>query len=452
MLPVDHSVYALLQIYTEFHVTNFTFYQSAPPNKNGTKLVKLQNAASKIGMKANIDQLTWEKLFDMRDIVILHVNNNHYVLANPNEKRGNAIRVYDPKLGARWFTRKNLESIWQGTSLILVKDTNYRSNSFISAPFFMIDKGDVKAKNKALYIFPIKNISTKPVELKIVSTSCQCSSATIEREEIKSGEETVLIASVELDNKFRNFCENVTLISTCGVEERKDSFFLAGTVMQDDIVSTKRIFTGTTHRGGSFKNIFVVNDLGNGQLSKVEVKLHPSVTWMNSVITCAGATEINQDKFKRLKVKSNDWIVTLSAEIKNDAPIQNFKLPIIVQTNLEPPFSEVELSIEGEIVPAISVTPAAMIFSEQSQDRLKTISIKPLMPSLQLSKPTIDVSDIPLLYRIKPIHNNEFLVEIQLNIGDDQSKNTFNGNVVLDFGEEGVINVPVVYQPTVKSD
>jgi ABC-type bacteriocin/lantibiotic exporter with double-glycine peptidase domain len=125
-----------------------------PPSEYGTRLGRLQNTASMIGMKADVTKLTWEKLFDMQHLVILHVNNNHYVLANPKEKSGDTVRVYDPDLGPRWHNKKSLEAIWQGTSLVLVKDPNFRSGALILTPSFMIDEGNVTNEDEALYFLP----------------------------------------------------------------------------------------------------------------------------------------------------------------------------------------------------------------------------------------------------------------------------------------------------------
>ncbi|MDR1478133.1 MAG: hypothetical protein LBJ00_04250 [Planctomycetaceae bacterium] len=198
--------------------------------------------------------------------------------------------------------------------------------------------------------------------MRIDSTSCQCSSATTASEKLAYGEETVLAALVKLDNKYGRFCENIVLISTCDEEEKKDSFFLAGTVIRDDIVSSKRIFAGSLPRGGSFEESFVVKDQGNGQLRKVEVNLPVPVTWMDLEITCADVTEVNQHKNRKLDVRQGDRVVTLLGEIKKDATIQDFELPIVVQTNLGKPLDAVKLSLEGKIVPTISIEPVAIIF------------------------------------------------------------------------------------------
>jgi hypothetical protein len=423
-----------------------------PPDANGTRLGDLSKSATKLGMKAKITKLTWKQLSDMQEYSILHVNDNHYVLANPNEKNNGMIRIYDPDIGARWYDQMSLESIWRGTSLILTKDPDFRSSSFVSTPIFWIDRGDLTIEDDAVYLFPIQNKSTKAIELKIDSTSCQCSSAMLERNKLESGEETILTASVKLDNKRGGFQEHIVLLSTCEAEKKTDMFTLAGTVIRQDILSSKRILVGATHRGGSFKEIFVVNDPGNGQLKLVEASLQKSVSWLNFNIACKKVTKTNLEKTKRLNVKLNDWIVTLSAEIRKDAILQKFQLPIIVRTNLVAPFDSLEIPLEGEIVPGINVDPAALIFSDQSPEQSKIIHAKSIIPSLRLPEPQIYINnDIPLQSKTKRVSNQELLIELQLNFNSKLPIKTFTDNIILNFGNEGTINVPVIYQSSVKT-
>jgi hypothetical protein len=420
-----------------------------PPDTDGIRIGDLSKAAIKLGMKANITKLTWKQLLNMQEFSILHVNDNHYVLANPNEQNNEMIRIYDPDLGARWYDQMSLESIWRGTSLTLMKDSDFRSSSFISTPAFWIDRGDLTTENDVVYLFPIQNISGKTIELKIGPISCQCSSATLERNKLESGEETILMASVKLDNKRGGFREHVVLLSDCGDEKKEDSFILAGTVIRQDILSSKRIFVGTTHRGGKFKETLAINDQGNGQLKMVEAVLQESVSWLNLNIVSEKVTETNLKKTKRLNVKQGDWIVTLSAEIQKDAELQRFKLPITVQTNLAPPLDSLELSLEGEIIPGINIEPAALIFSDQSFEHPKIIHAKSIIPSLRLPEPQVHINDhIPLRCKTKRVNDQEFLIEIQLNFNDKSQIKTFTDDIVLNFDNEGIINVPVIYQPS----
>jgi hypothetical protein len=423
-----------------------------PPDADGTRIGDLSKAATQLGMKANITKLTWKQLLNMQEFSILHVNDNHYVLANPNEQNNGMIRIYDPDLGARWYDQMSLESIWRGTSLTLAKDSDFRSSSFISTPVFWIDRGDLTTENEAVYLFPIQNISEKTIELKIGSTSCQCSSATLEHNKLESGEETILMASVKLDNKRGGFREHVVLLSDCGNEKKEDSFILAGTVIRQDILSSKRIFVGTAHRGGKFKETLAINDPGNGQLKMVEAVLQESVSWLNLNIVSKKVMETNLKKIKRLNVKPGDWIVTLSAEIHKDAELQRFKLPITVQTNLAPPLDSLELSLEGEIIPGINIEPATLIFSDQSLKRPKIIHAKSIIPSLRLPKPQVHINNhISLQCKTERVNDQEFLIEIQINFNSKSPMKTFTDDIILNFGDEGTINVPVIYQSSVET-
>jgi len=418
-----------------------------PPNSDGTRLGDLQKAAIKFGLKANMAKLSWQKLRLLQELVILHVNDNHYVLANLNELNGDRIRIYDYDLGTRWYDQKSLEAIWKGTSLVLAKDLDFQVPLPLLVPTYWIDKGDFTANENAEYFFNIKNVSTKPVELDIIFTSCQCSSAALLQETLEPGEETVLIVFVKLEGKRGGFRERVILQSTDGDEKKTNSFILAGTVIRHDILSAERIFAGTTHRGGTITETFAIRDPGNGLLQRVEAALQEPVSWLNSKITREKVTQENLKKIRTLNVKPGDWIVTLSAEIKKEAVLQQFKLPIVVKTNLASPLDTFVLSFEGEIVPVIRVEPAALIFSDQSRRQPKTIIAKSLVSSLQLPEPQIHLKDnVLLLSKTERINGQELSIEIRVNVDDALPLGLFVGNIELDFGDEGTINVPVIYQ------
>jgi hypothetical protein len=402
-------------------------------------------------MKARIANLTWEKLLTTTEFAILHVNDNHYVLANPNERQGDAIRIYDHDLGARWYDQQSLEAIWQGTSLVLARDPKFKFPSLISTPTYWIDKGDFTEDNEVEYSFTIRNIATKPIELKAGPTSCGCASATLERETLEPGEETKLSAIVKLEGKRGGFRENVALFSECGEERRVVLFILAGTVIRQDILSAERMFIGTTYRGGTINETFVVHDPGNGQLKSIAATLQEPAPWLNVKFTCEKITDTNQQNARKLNIRPGDWMVTLSAEVKKDATLHNFKLPITVQTNLPASLDTLTVSFEGAIVPAINVETAALIFSDQSSRQPKTLRARSLVPSLRLPDPSVCIGDnAPLLYKTERVNDQELSFDIQINTNDDMPSNTFTADITLDFGDEGTISVPVIYQTTIE--
>ncbi|MDR1478132.1 MAG: hypothetical protein LBJ00_04245 [Planctomycetaceae bacterium] len=59
---------------------------------------------------------------------------------------------------------------------------------------------------------------------------------------------------------------------------------------------------------------------------------------------------------------------------------------------------------------------------------------------------------MPLICKVERVGNHEMLIKVQLNVDDRQTQNSLNSNIVLDFGEEGLVNVPVVYQVPVRGE
>jgi len=155
-------------------------------------------------------------------------------------------------------------------------------------------------------------------------------------------------------------------------------------------------------------------------------------------------------RIRKLNVKPDDWIITLSAEIRKDAPLHQFQFPVVVKANLASPLDTMDVSFEGEIVPAISVEPAALIFSDQSREQPKTIHAKSLTASLFLPEPQIRIEDdVPLLCKVERVNDQEVFIVVQINTHDNLPPTSFVGTIVLDFGDEGQINVPVIYQTSI---
>jgi len=132
-----------------------------PPGTDGTQLRDIQRAAPKFGMKATIVNLTWDKLLTMTEFAILHVNDDHYVLANPNEQNnergGNAIRIYDYDLGARWYDQKSLEAIYGGEHHLSLQKTLVLSfrRSFQLLPTGLI-KGIIRTSTTLIILSSLK--------------------------------------------------------------------------------------------------------------------------------------------------------------------------------------------------------------------------------------------------------------------------------------------------------
>jgi hypothetical protein len=57
---------------------------------------------------------------------------------------------------------------------------------------------------------------------------------------------------------------------------------------------------------------------------------------------------------------------------------------------------------------------------------------------------------MPVSCGVERINDQEISFDIRLNIDDGMPPDTFTADVTLDFGEEGVIIIPVIYQSTVE--
>jgi hypothetical protein len=60
------------------------------------------------------------------------------------------------------------------------------------------------------------------------------------------------------------------------------------------------------------------------------------------------------------------------------------------------------------------------------------------------------MDNMPLHYKIERIGGQKFSLEIQVIANDGLSPDTFTAYIALDFNEEGLISIPVIYQMTVE--
>jgi hypothetical protein len=230
------------------------------------------------------------------------------------------------------------------------------------------------------------------------------------------------------------------------MKKKIETFVLAGTVVQQEILSAKRLFWGAVERSGTFNESFVVKDPGNGTLTNVETFLPNLPKYFDVKTSCEKVTKSNQAMARKLNASRDDWIVSLFVTIKRDAPLQTVSIPVKVQTNLPVPCNKLEVILEGEVIPSIKIEPGALLFSEKSRTSEKVLIIKSTVSDFTIPEPKILIEgDVPVFCAYKRKDGQELIIDVRLEDSNVPTK-TCSGSVSVDFGSEGTLSVPVVFQ------
>ncbi len=426
------------------------------PGPFGTEVKDLLKSARELGLHGEVKTLSWDELKFLDGTAILHVNGYHYVVANPREasdSHANSIRIYDPSRSTRWLTQKELDDIWSGVSLILRPDPAYRNALPIATKSFWIDQGVFAGEDEAEFHISISNVSETPLRLAMGPTGCNCSEATVDENRLKPGEETQIHASIRLRGRRGGFRDHISLLVENADEDDVQSketaiaFTLAGTVLEDDLLSAKRIFLGHKTHLDFIEQSFVVFDPGNGDLKEVEPMLRDSCKGIDTSLIPVRITEGNRNDFPdSRRLLEGDWVVTIQGKITEEASFGDFSTPIVVRTNLSAPHDKLFVSMEGSVSPPISVEPPALILAvEPNRQTKKTVCFKSKIANRALARPAVELEgDLPLkLESIEQVSEQEVHLHFTAdNNGEPQTSRA--GSVQCDFAEQGRISLPVV--------
>jgi hypothetical protein len=366
--------------------------------ERGTSLGDLKQRAARIGgLEARTCRLSWAELRRHRGTAILFIRDNHFVAADPREQAeasetpAERLRVYDPELAARWWTRGELEAVWQGAALILTPvAAAKRSGPCLEWDTCWLDTGFVHHTEVARGTFRFRNAGTEPLTVQLGHTSCGCANAKISAQTLAPGEEGFLQASVELFAKRGPFMESAA-VKTNDPAAAETSVVLAGGVYNDGLGSTDKIYFGEMPQGRTALRRFFVQDPGEATLEVTEarVELTAPASAVAKPPCTVSFSRVEHDSplvgsAARFPVRPGDYAVEVELQVPEDYPPGKVAGTIAVTTNLPGKMAHLQVGLEALVIPDVEVSPRALLLAADEEKArsgkitLKSLSGKPL--------------------------------------------------------------------------
>jgi len=277
----------------------------------------LERLAAKHGLRARQVRWDWNRLSSHTRPVVLHVDGTHYVVAHPGEPRdtspegSDSIRIYEPVGAATWWSRRTLEDRWAGLAVVVEAQP---SQDVLGVGTWWVDIGSRRCTGSAEFVVPVRNDSPDRTTLRIARTSCECTAAKFDRQELAPGDVSILTAAVNLEKKRGPFRERVHLTSQAGARSHTWCITLAGTSIGEIEFSAREVALGDLRPGDNKSVSIVLRDAGDASLQ---------LTAVDPVIDDGGAVRFGNVRYTRVTaniaaeqrrrhpvIQEHDWLIS----------------------------------------------------------------------------------------------------------------------------------------------
>lgn len=232
----------------------------------GATLADLEMAAEHFGLPSKVVAYDWDQLLKHDGTAILFVDGNHFVTADPREREvgevavADSIRIYDARRAAAiWLTRTELESIWNGDALLLLllrRNREHASGPLFATDYCLQDVGLLRDPLEVNYRFPVRNDGNKALTLKVLGTSCTCTTATFTSQTLGPGDDGFLDVTFSLKSTEGRF-GGLVVAETNDPQRRNVSFHLRGAVYRNNLLSTQSLLLGQIDPGSKVSSAIV---------------------------------------------------------------------------------------------------------------------------------------------------------------------------------------------------
>jgi len=219
------------------------------------------------------------------------------------------------------------------------------------------DFGTVARGSDTSFKFAAKNIYKQDIELLSVRSSCGCTSPTVERKVLKTGE----IGYVTATFNTRTFTGIHGATLTVSVRWNDNGSWLTGEAQLrvDGNIRGDIVFTP-----GAVK--FDSVDQGNKAEQKVEVTYAGRSNW--KIVDVRGASDSIEVELTQTQRYSGRVAYDVLVRLKNTAAAGYFNDQLVLVTNDEDN-PRIPIYVGGRIVPQISVSPESLLLGEVAQGR-----------------------------------------------------------------------------------
>lgn len=344
---------------------------------SGVSLTDLERVVVTLpSVNVSVRKLTWEELRLIDGAAVLFVNGNHYVAADPREKRampGNAtaVRVYDGKRPARWFSSKELEDIWDGESLVVTKALTPRrvtDEACIVWDECYTDLGVLENAKNAHYGFVCRNVGGRELLIQDMRTTCGCVKPALSTTRIQPRKTGKVDVDVALDSREGSIQQSL-FIKTNDPSNPLSFLTMACAVPRKSPLSIQTIRLGDLPQGGNVHREIVVADQRFGGMSIRDARfILGGTTRQSDALSCSLTWEMIGDNASALRKRTGfsafpgDFALRLSFDADRKCPLGPFEGRVLITVGASGSVTTHEIEIQGLIVQdAYSVPQMALV-------------------------------------------------------------------------------------------
>jgi len=314
--------------------------QLAKVDEQGTSMKGLADAAYKLGFKAVGMKIGMNELMQMKQPVIAHLTQEHFVVVESITKQG-VLRLFDPAGEDKIMNPKAFSEVWSGYILKISPTSKIEQadgpDIEIEKPIF--DFGESSQEKIIPHDFIIKNVGKAPLKIEEISKSCTCTAAITKKKIVPPGETTCL--RVEYNTKHsRGRVGSHIAIHTNDPDERVAFVTITGLVAGIIYISPNYIHLNDVHFNETVHKVIEVYDPGHGKL-KVK-KVTSSVPYIQAKIN---------SKFNNKKIAA-----IIDVTIKPGLPLREIKEKITIETN-DRKYPKTEVLVKGSVIGDLKLYP-----------------------------------------------------------------------------------------------
>ncbi len=436
-----------------------------PSSGQGVTFAQLRTAADKLGCRSSIRKLTWETLRSADAPAVLWVNGDHFVAADPREKRSSqdrsrgSLRIYDTDTPAQWWSRAQLEHIWTGETLLMQKADAVNNASQggprIEWKHCLRDFGYVDAGTLLKGVFEFENAGNADLAARVAVVGCGCAKATVSPRVLKPRQVGQLHITVETKAK-RGYLLTHVIVESDDPTRKHSPVFMRGGVHHSNLISADVLYFGHVTKGSQCRKSFCVYDAGETKLriSEVSVEFEQESTGtaagaleasveVKSFVKPTGVTQAQQ----RLPLKYGDYVILLTLHPRASCATRPFAGRVIVSTNQPAGKAQQSVAFRGEVVTDISASPPSIMLSAEKDGRAATkLTITRQAPNpLRLLDVEMAGESAPILASFqKRLSGSVLTVNLSFALPDGTARAAYHGSLLLDFSDGDRLTVPVI--------
>ena|GEM_PF-6695840 len=431
----------------------------------GVTFAQLRRAADKLGCHSSVRTLTWETLSSAGASAVLWVNGDHFVAADPREKRSSqdrwrgSIRIYDTDTPAQWWSRAQLEHIWNGETLLIQKADTTKNASHdgprIEWKDCLRDFGYVDAGRLLKGVFEFENAGNADLAARVAVVGCGCAKATLSPRVLKPRQVGQLHITVDTKAK-RGYLLTHVIVESDDPARKHSPVFMRGGVHHSNLISADVLYFGHITKGSKCRKSFCVYDAGETKLRISDVRaefeqetngtttgpLEASVE-VKPFVRPTGIPQVQQ----RLPFKYGDYVILMTLHPRASCATRPFAGRVVVSTNQPAGNAQQSVAFRGEVVTDISASPPSILLSADKDGRATTrITITRQAPNpLRLLDVKMDGESAPILaFFEEQLSGSALTVNLSFALPDGTARAAYHGSLLLDFSDGDRLTVPVI--------